>query len=323
MKIVNQFILFLIPAIFCSSLFSQSIENTNKQKIKLVPLPNADAINSIEIKDSIAGVYNVSAGFGDKMEINSGFNPNYTDEENSAWFKFTITQNTLLYFDIIPLLSGYDYDFILYKCLYKDCSSQKDSDSLKMVRSCYSMCKSKSGMTGLSKYATGNAIAAGPGPAYAAALDVLVGETYYLMVHFADDYFRKGYGIHPTGFSIYFYDLFPKPKPITLNNIFFESSKDVLKPESFIELDSLATLLKTNPFVIEIRGYTDNVGDKNANLLLSEARAKAVVDYLLSKGIDKKRLFYKGFGSAQPIASNNTEAGRQKNRRVEFVKVLY
>ena len=70
---------------------------------------------------------------------------------------------------------------------------------------------------------------------------------------------------------------------------------------------------------IEIRGYTDNTGDELKNKMLSEGRAKAVVDYLVSKQIDRDRLSYKGLGSKQPIASNKTEEGKQKNRRVEFI----
>jgi outer membrane protein OmpA-like peptidoglycan-associated protein len=72
---------------------------------------------------------------------------------------------------------------------------------------------------------------------------------------------------------------------------------------------------------IEISGHTDNVGSKSYNKKLSEKRAKAVVDYLVDKGIDKSRLAFAGYGFAQPIASNDTPLGRQKNRRTEF-KVL-
>ncbi len=107
-----------------------------------------------------------------------------------------------------------------------------------------------------------------------------------------------------------------------LNNIFFETNSSSLKSESYEELERVVRLLKDNPSIrLEISGHTDNVGGYRANLRLSEARAKSVVEYLISKGIDKKRLEYKGYSFTQPVADNNTEEGRSKNRRVEF-KVL-
>ena len=177
-------------------------------------------------------------------------------------------------------------------------------------------------MTGLSEYSRDFDIYGGLGPAYVSAIPVKAGEIYYLMVNCSGQmYVSKGH--QPLGFNIYFYNYFPKRKPTVLNNIFFETGKAVLQKESFPELNKLAGMLRTSYMVIEVRGHTDNAGDEKNNQLLSEERAKAVVDYLLSKKIDKKRLFYKGFGSTKPIASNSTQEGRQKNRRVEFVKVVY
>ena len=107
-----------------------------------------------------------------------------------------------------------------------------------------------------------------------------------------------------------------------LNNIFFETNKATLKPESTTELERVATLLIENPTIrLEISGHTDNVGSYRANQKLSEQRAKSVVDYLISKGVAKDRLEYKGYAFNQPIADNNTPEGRAQNRRVEF-KVL-
>ena len=105
-----------------------------------------------------------------------------------------------------------------------------------------------------------------------------------------------------------------------MENVLFEPGKSILLKESYVSLDKLVTQLQTNKTMkIEIIGHTDNVGDETQNQKLSEVRAKAVVDYLISKKIEKTRLSYKGFGSKQPIASNETEEGRKKNRRVEFV----
>ena len=110
-----------------------------------------------------------------------------------------------------------------------------------------------------------------------------------------------------------------KGSSIILKNIFFESKKYDLQPTSFTELNKEAELLKDNPsLTIQISGYTDNVGKPSDNLLLSVNRAKAVVTYLQSKGIDGKRLVGKGFGEANPIASNNLETGKSQNRRTEL-----
>ena len=106
---------------------------------------------------------------------------------------------------------------------------------------------------------------------------------------------------------------------VVLKNIFFDSGKSTLKAESEKELDNLLTILNEIPTLkIEISGHTDNVGSAKFNKSLSEKRAKAVVDYLISKGISADRLTYVGYGFDQPIASNDTPEGRQQNRRTEF-----
>ncbi|HTS43138.1 MAG TPA: OmpA family protein [Puia sp.] len=106
---------------------------------------------------------------------------------------------------------------------------------------------------------------------------------------------------------------------IVLKNIFFDINKYNLKPESQVELDELVQLMKDNPTLsIQINGHTDNVGKSSDNLLLSENRAKAVVSYLTSKGIDAKRLSFKGWGDTQPVTDNKTDAGRAQNRRTEL-----
>lgn len=108
-------------------------------------------------------------------------------------------------------------------------------------------------------------------------------------------------------------------KSIVLNNIFFDYAKATLKPESYAELGILTKLLEENPTLkIEISGHTDNRGTDATNIPLSEKRAKAVVDYLVSKGIDPARLVYKGYGPSKPIATNDNEKGRSQNRRTEF-----
>jgi tetratricopeptide (TPR) repeat protein len=145
---------------------------------------------------------------------------------------------------------------------------------------------------------------------------------------------RKGYLFfsenfmlsHTSSDSVYQMDIPLQPieanAHIVLKNIFFEVNKYDLKPASQIELDDLIKLLNENPTVsVQINGYTDNVGKPADNLLLSENRAKSVVNYLTAKGINPKRLFYKGFGEAQAVSPNTTESGRAQNRRTEL-KVL-
>jgi outer membrane protein OmpA-like peptidoglycan-associated protein len=70
---------------------------------------------------------------------------------------------------------------------------------------------------------------------------------------------------------------------------------------------------------IQISGHTDNTGDKQRNILLSNNRAKAVTEYLISKGIDKDRLSFKGYGDSKPVVPNDSEAHKAMNRRTEFM----
>lgn len=109
---------------------------------------------------------------------------------------------------------------------------------------------------------------------------------------------------------------------VVLNNVFFDTNKFNLLSESKIELQHLINFLNKNKTVhIRIEGHTDNVGDKKANQLLSENRAKAVYNYLISNKINPERLLFKGYGDNKPIADNATANGRQNNRRTEFTIV--
>ncbi len=109
-------------------------------------------------------------------------------------------------------------------------------------------------------------------------------------------------------------------KPIILRNVFFETGSAALRSESTAELDRLLDLLVSNASLrIQINGHTDNVGTDASNLQLSEARAKAVYDYLCTKGLPASRLKYKGYGEVQPLESNDTAEGRTSNRRTEFI----
>ena len=111
-----------------------------------------------------------------------------------------------------------------------------------------------------------------------------------------------------------------KGSRIVLNNIFFETGKAILSPDSKVELQKAVDLLKANPkMVIEVGGHTDNVGRAETNMTLSHERAKAVREALVTGGIAPERLKAKGYGQTSPVASNDTPEGRQANRRTEFV----
>jgi outer membrane protein OmpA-like peptidoglycan-associated protein len=108
-------------------------------------------------------------------------------------------------------------------------------------------------------------------------------------------------------------------KAITLENIMFEQSSFVLRRESFDELDKLLQFMKKNPTVeIELAGHTDNVGDPTKNQTLSERRVLNVKNFLVQRGIAEPRIATVAYGGSRPVASNDNEAGRQKNRRVEM-----
>ncbi|MDL5050890.1 OmpA family protein [Oscillatoria amoena NRMC-F 0135] len=118
-------------------------------------------------------------------------------------------------------------------------------------------------------------------------------------------------------------DLFLVPieigEAIQLNNVFFEQGRPLLKPESYPELDRLVQILKDNPTLeIDLGGHTDNVGNPNALLNLSQERVATVKSYLVKNGIHGSRITGKGYGASQPLVKNDTEEHRRMNRRVEF-----
>jgi len=121
----------------------------------------------------------------------------------------------------------------------------------------------------------------------------------------------------------------PTPAPaasaeekIILNNVFFEQSKPVLLPASFPELQRLAQTLRDNPTLrLRLEGHTDNGGESKKNLVLSEQRVAAIRTYLVRQRIKADRLTTVGYGDTRPVAPNDTEANRARNRRVEFAVV--
>lgn len=142
---------------------------------------------------------------------------------------------------------------------------------------------------------------------------------------------KKGYLFYSNHFSLpdtakwqaFHIDIslqpFERKAQVVLENVFFDIDQYELRPESFVELDKVVALLQENPSLkIQINGYTDSTGQKEHNITLSQNRAGAVVHYLIKKGIAADRLSAKGYGSKNPIASNDTQKGRSKNRRTEL-----
>ncbi len=125
----------------------------------------------------------------------------------------------------------------------------------------------------------------------------------------------------PDQSGAFTYDLkikFEPAKTYVLKNVHFETGKATLTTSSYVALNQLVEALKAKPsLVIEIAGHTDNVGTYENNLKLSQARAESVRNYLLSKGISPERVQARGYADTQPVASNDTEQGKAKNRRTE------
>lgn len=113
--------------------------------------------------------------------------------------------------------------------------------------------------------------------------------------------------------------LFGTESSFTLTGVTFETSSAVIRPSSFGKLDEVAQALKGNPEVrVEISGHTDNVGSEDGNQRLSLARAQAVRQYFIEKGVAADRLEARGFGESKPVTTNETPEGRAENRRVEM-----
>jgi outer membrane protein OmpA-like peptidoglycan-associated protein len=103
------------------------------------------------------------------------------------------------------------------------------------------------------------------------------------------------------------------------DNLEFETNQAIIRPESFASLNELATLLAEHPdWKLSIAGHTDNVGTEASNMDLSKRRSEAVRDYLVARGISTRRFYLSWYGESRPVAGNDTEEGRQRNRRVEM-----
>jgi len=147
------------------------------------------------------------------------------------------------------------------------------------------------------------------------------GDTYKVQYkNFEDsvDYSKFDIPVKP-GKMFFEYTLTIEPtKVYTLRNVHFDTGKATLRPESFAALNDLFEVMRNKKkMVIEIAGHTDDVGDDESNMRLSQARAETVRNYLVGKGIAKERVTAKGYGETQPAVSNDSDKGRQQNRRTE------
>lgn len=254
---------------------------------------------------------------------NLGYPINTSGDENSL---IVNTVGTTAYFasDRLKGLGGNDlYSFELYAAARPLTTSYvkgtiTDGVIRKGVEASYEIIELKSGKTitkGTSDRLTGEFLICLPsGNDYA----LNVSKTGYL---FYSDHFSCS---DPRDMkNAYLVDVMLNPvragEKVVLKNIFYETDAYALKKESHAELEKLVSFMNANPKVtIEISGHTDSTGTKSANSVLSQNRAKAVYDFMLSKKIPAARMAFKGYGDSQPVTSNSTAGGRAMNRRTEF-----
>jgi OmpA-OmpF porin, OOP family len=148
---------------------------------------------------------------------------------------------------------------------------------------------------------------------------------YYILTASAEGYLNStdSVDVNSDDLSPFSKDIYLQPIEVgitvRLKNIYFDFDKTTLKKESFVELNKVVEFLKQNHSVeIEIAGHTDNKGSDDYNANLSQGRSQSVVDYIVSQGIDSSRLSAHGYGEEKPIDTNDSDAGRANNRRVEF-----
>ncbi|HEX8061017.1 MAG TPA: OmpA family protein [Cyclobacteriaceae bacterium] len=152
---------------------------------------------------------------------------------------------------------------------------------------------------------------------------------WYVMTATAEGYINAADSLEigaDENVTSYTKDLYLQPievgLTVKLKNIYFDNDKSTLKPASFVELRKVLDFLTANPKIaVEIAGHTDSNGSDEHNLALSQGRSEAVVEWLISQGVDVSRLSARGYGESKPIDTNATKEGQANNRRVEFTVV--
>jgi outer membrane protein OmpA-like peptidoglycan-associated protein len=167
------------------------------------------------------------------------------------------------------------------------------------------------------------------------AFAVTTKRPYYLMLE-KEGYFTKNIPVPAAGTmghdTLYNPDIclqaYKVDKPIVIANVLYDFNKATLRPESKVVLNGLVTIMKDNPkIIVELAAHTDSIGTDAYNMKLSQARAQSCVDYIVSSGIEERRIYAKGYGKRKPIAPNSlpngkdNPEGRQLNRRTEFTVI--
>lgn len=303
------------------------------QMIKNILKENGDCTSPIAVTDSILFSPHSPKGFGNITEIKDNKSDDtlyFEEEHNTVWYKFIAKESGNLTFDIIPLIQSDDYDFILYRYNGKDFYSKAINKAVKPIRTCISRNDKKiKSMTGLSlDESSKNYIHSGRGASYVKYVRVKKGDIFYLLV---DNVNSNG-----NGHSIRFhYRTFAPGEyyvglELPFNQIKFMDSDYLFKPGSEKALDSLFQFMLKNPTIkIEIDGHVNSSGgqivevrrgESYTDLELSQKRAIAIYEFLVKKGIDRNRIFCKGYGSSRmKIPNAKTPKECQVNIRAEII----
>jgi len=319
-----------IKILFCVALASMPFF-ARAQKAQ-ISTANADATKPYVLTDTLFGPTNAPDGPGADLEIsgNSITDSLYIeDEHNTVWYKYTTPCPCELTFDIIPQSLSNDYDFMLYRYNGKasDFVSKMKTKAVKPIRSCISRNDKKlKSKTGLAKNLDINYIHQGIGPSYVSSVPANKGDVFYLLV---DNVYKNG-----RGHTIHIHCKPPKPGEIfvgyrlQIGDIFFVPEADTVLKKSYPALDSLVAILKRHPTMrVEIQGHVnapsaDFKPRRYTIQKLSELRANRVMDYCLSKGIDRKRMRPKGYGNTRMVVPDaKTLEDYKKNMRVEIVVI--
>lgn len=300
-----------------------------QQLVTLLP-ENGDCHHPVLITDSIVISKCSPSGYGNWLEIkdNAAFDLNFFEKEhNTAWYYFRARYDATLTFDIVPDSIKDDYDFVLYKFTGSDFCNAVKSKNILPVRTCISRNnRNIKSVTGLNNSSGETNIHSGVGNSFAKSITVNKDEIYFLLI---DNVYDNG-----GGHTIYFHwkPLPVKPREyqvgeiLVFENIIFIEGTAQFDDNAYGWLDSLRRIMVNHPKLkVEIQGHVDGFRKSPTPIYqkISEARAKAVYEYLIENNIDSARMIYNGYGNSRmryEYPDFQPDLHR-KNRRVE-IKVL-